>query len=451
MKTRSHKDSVRNLAKTGHSSDTTHSKPDKAKPAKSHDASRERRRDIAVDFLTDVAIELRTQATKTLLLMVAVALSVGALVASVGITNNAAHAIDAELAASTGRQILIQLAENTAEGEQRTAQSSDSVGEAETDNGNWNFPADAISRLQNLGVVENVGMSLPLSSLRATTVERKATKVIRDNQDVKGVTSQYFAADEVCATGAVSLMDSDLPVAMLGEQAAETYGISHSNDLTGVTLNIDGRQFAVVGFVAANTAAIGEVFIPYSLAREIAGSDSESQVLVRSQLGAGPTVASTARLALRPDKPEILTASQIVSAGKTRNSVSDVLGKQAAWIGGFLLILTMLLITNSMVVSVTSRTTEIGIRRALGASRADVAATFLLEGFLVGFLGGLAGSVLSALVVVVVSAVSGWSAFLSIMGLIAGPVLGAIVGVMASAYPAARAARIRPALAVRAD
>lgn len=128
-----------------------------------------------------------------------------------------------------------------------------------------------------------------------------------------------------------------------------------------------------------------------------------------------------------------------------------MLGQQAAWIGGFLLILTMLLITNSMVVSVTSRTTEIGIRRALGASRSAIAITFLVEGALVGFLGGLAGSVLSALVVLAVSAFSGWSAFLSAVWLAGGPLLGTAVGVLASVYPAVRAARVQPAIAVRSN
>ena len=111
----------------------------------------------------------------------------------------------------------------------------------------------------------------------------------------------------------------------------------------------------------------------------------------------------------------------------------------------------MFLITNSMVVSVTSRTTEIGIRRALGASRSAIAITFLVEGALVGFLGGLAGSVLSALVVLVVSAFSGWSAFLSAVWLAGGPLLGTVVGVLASVYPAARAARVQPAIAVRSN
>ena len=96
-----------------------------------------------------------------------------------------------------------------------------------------------------------------------------------------------------------------------------------------------------------------------------------------------------------PGTPEKLDVSQVVLHEDIRQSVSGQLTRQAAWIGGFLLVLTVLLIANSMIVSVTARTTEIGIRRALGASRSAVAGVFWFEGGLVGALGGLAGAGIS--------------------------------------------------------
>lgn len=408
----------------------------------------EKRREVFVDFLTDVAIELKTQATKTFLLTVAVALSIGALIASVGVTKNAAHAIDADLAASTGRQILMQLTDDTALGKSGTQTNH------ENPRGNpieEEYPPDTVPRLQELSAVEDVGMMLPVSQVREVSVERPVTKTIRNNQSVRAVTAGYFAADEVVTTGAVSLMDSKLPVAILGQSAAQTFGVPLTNDLTGVSVRVEGRQFAVVGFVKGVGAWSGDVFIPYTVGLGLTGNDRQAEVLLRAKIGAGSQVAKVARLALRPEAPQTLAVSQVVSAGASRGTVANVMGQQTAWVGGFLLILTMLLITNSMVVSVTSRTTEIGIRRALGASRSTVAVTFLLEGALVGFLGGLAGSVLSAMVVVVVSAFNSWSAFLSAMWLMAGPILGTVVGLLASVYPAVRAAKIRPAIAVRAD
>lgn len=408
----------------------------------------ETRRDIALDFLADVAIELKTQATRTILLTSAVALSIGALLASMGITNNAAHAIDADLAASTGRQVVVRLAEDTAPGESGAPSNTRKSGGETIQR---EYPSDTVERLQALSAVQHVGVMLPVSQVHGVTVARPATKTTRDNQSVRAVTSDYFAAGAARATGAVSLMDSELPVAILGEAAAKTFGVPFTADLTGVSMLIDGRQFAVVGFVKGDGMWANDVFIPYTVGRGIAGNDRQAEVLLHSKVGAGSQVAKVARLALRPEAPQTLAASQVISAGASRGKVANVLGQQAAWIGGFLLILTMLLITNSMVVSVTSRTTEIGIRRALGASRSAIAITFLVEGALVGFLGGLAGSVLSALVVLAVSAFSGWSAFLSAVWLAGGPLLGTAVGVLASVYPAVRAARVQPAIAVRSN
>ena len=158
-----------------------------------------------------------------------------------------------------------------------------------------------------------------------------------------------------------------------------------------------------------------------------------------------------ARVAILPSSPEKLTVSQVVAHGEMRDTVSDQLTKQATWIGGFLLILTILLITNSMIVSVTARTTEIGVRRALGASRSSVAGVFWVEGALIGALGGLAGAAVAFIAVDVVAILNQWTAHLNPVWIAIGPGLGMMVGILASAYPALRAAAIQPAIAVRSD
>ena len=139
----------------------------------------ETRRDIALDFLADVAIELKTQAMRTILLTSAVALSIGALLASMGITNNAAHAIDADLAASTGRQVVVRLAEDTAP-EESGAPSNTRKSGGETIQ--REYPSDTVERLQALSAVQHVGVMLPVSQVHGVTVARPATNTTRDNQ-----------------------------------------------------------------------------------------------------------------------------------------------------------------------------------------------------------------------------------------------------------------------------
>lgn len=174
-------------------------------------------------------------------------------------------------------------------------------------------------------------------------------------------------------------------------------------------------------------------------------------MLVRTEPGAGAVVAPVIRLALRPDAPERLTSSQVVDITDLRTGVTTQLDRLAAWVGGLLLVLTVLLVANGMVVSVMARTGEIGVRRALGSSRGSVAALFLVEGALVGALGGLAGSAIATAAVVIVAAVSGWTAMFQLVWVVLGPAVGVTAGLVSSLYPAMRASSIQPALAVRSD
>ncbi|MGL5852325.1 MAG: FtsX-like permease family protein, partial [Phycicoccus sp.] len=94
---------------------------------------------------------------------------------------------------------------------------------------------------------------------------------------------------------------------------------------------------------------------------------------------------------------------------------------------------------------------EIGLRRSLGASQADVARVFLIEGGLVGLLGGLLGAGAGMATSVAVAAVNRWDASQPVLAAVVGPVVGLVAGVVASAYPAWRAATVQPADAMRAD
>lgn len=104
-----------------------------------------------------------------------------------------------------------------------------------------------------------------------------------------------------------------------------------------------------------------------------------------------------------------------------------------------------------MIVSVMSRTSEIGLRRALGSSHADIARLFLTEGAITGVLGGLAGAAVGVVGTVVTALVNGWSVSMPWWLPLIGLAIGAVVGVLASVYPALSAAKVNPATAIRAD
>ncbi|WP_425955849.1 ABC transporter permease [Xylanimonas sp. McL0601] len=371
-----------------------------------------------------------------MLLILAVALSTGALLASWSISATAARQVDADLAASTLRELTV------------TGSGGDS--------GERLFPSDAADRAEALDGVEAAGLRLNVSDFTSVRVSRGGVALRVDPDDdqeppVVGVSEGYLRASGTSLTAATAwLLGTEHRVVLLGTAAAQQLDIPITSVPTGLTVLLDDVPYSIAGFLDGGTSGLGEaVVVPYPLATEFTGSDTEATMLVRTAPGAGPAIASVIRLAVRPEAPERLVSSQVVDVAMLRTGVSTQLGRFAAWAGGLLLVLTTLLIANAMIVSVTSRKAEIGLRRAMGATRRSVAGLFLMEAAICAGIGGVAGGALATVATVVVSALNDWTASVGIVTTVAGPVIGALAGIVSSVYPAMRAARTEPAQAVR--
>lgn len=389
----------------------------------------------ARDVLVDVTVEMHARRTRTALMIAAVALSTGTLLSAVGISTVAARQVDADLAASTLDLISVVAASGV------QASADDPL-----------FPADASARVAAVDLVDAAGQRLDPGEVTTVAVTRAERGQPVAGVSVAGLTSGYL--DAVRAPHrAAWMLDGTEPVALLGVDAAQALDVPATLDPTGFTIRVNGEPFQIAGFLDdGSDATLSDVVaIPYRLAVGMAESDVTATMMVRTAPGAGTVVADVVRLAVRPDAPHDLASSQVVDVSSLRTGVSTQLDRLAAWVGALLLALTVLLIGNAMVVSVMSRTSEIGLRRAIGASRSRVAAMFWTEGALSGAVGGVTGSALAAVSVVVVAAVNGWTASLSPVGVLLGPAVGLAAGVVSSLYPALRAAAVEPAQAVRAD
>ena len=106
-------------------------------------------------------------------------------------------------------------------------------------------------------------------------------------------------------------------------------------------------------------------------------------------------------------------------------------------------------IMNIMLVSVTERTREIGVRMAVGATEQDVQAQFLSEALVLSSLGGIAGIVLGMVASAIISNVLHWTTVVSILSIVVAVVFSAGVGIVFGYYPARRAARLDPIEALR--
>ncbi len=395
------------------------------------------------DLVRDVTIDMHARRARSVLMILAVALSTGTLLSAVGISTVAARQVDADLAASAIDLVTVAPAPPSRD------ESGGASGDVEL------LPPDAEARARSLDLVAAAGARLDPAGSTTVVVSRERPVPDAPGADVTvaGLSPGYLEVVRAdVPESRARLLGGDEPVVLLGAAAADTLDIPVTADPTGYRVWVNGRPHAVVGFLTGGDVDLARVVaIPYRSAVGLAGGDSEARLLIRTRPGAGAPVAAVIRTAVLPGSPERLRSSQVADLSSLRQGVSTQLGRLAAWTGALLLVLAVLLIANSMVVSVMARASEIGLRRALGASRRAVAGVFLVEGALTGVLGGLTGSALSAAAVVVVSAVYRWTAVVDPTWVALGPVIGALVGVVSSAYPAVRAANVEPGIAVRSD
>ena len=322
------------------------------------------------DLVDDVLTEVSGSRGRAVMMVVGIALSTGALVASLAISVTAGEQIASDMAASTLDVVTVQVASESTE-EEGTV-----------------FPPDVEQRALSVDLVDQAGMMLDLKEAGGGSVSRWE---VESTVEVRAVAASagYVAAAGARAPGyPVGLLDSELPVALLGAAAAEALDVPVVIDPTGYRVLIDGAEYAVVGFLSGAQELESTVVIPYARGVEKAGTDRDSTLLVRTAVGGGPPVVDIIRAVVRPDRPSVLSTSPVVSFASLRVGVSAQIARLVTWIGGMLIVLSTLLISNAMVGSVVSRTSEIGLRRALGASRRSITGLFVVEGALAGLLGG---------------------------------------------------------------
>jgi macrolide transport system ATP-binding/permease protein len=239
-------------------------------------------------------------------------------------------------------------------------------------------------------------------------------------------------------------------VAVLGPDAARRLGIMGVEQLPAIL--IGDHPYLVIGVlrdVARKPELLGSVIIPEGTARRDFGLIGPAAVVVETQIGAARLIAEQTRPALRPDDERALNIEVPREPKRLRDEVQSDVNVMFLLLGGLSLVVGAIGIANITLVSVMERTAEIGLRRAIGATRRHIAVQFLFESGLMGVIGGILGASLGVIVVVAVSAHQGWVPVLDPAAPFLAPLVGFAIGLLSGTYPAVRAARLEPVEAFR--
>ena len=236
---------------------------------------------------------------------------------------------------------------------------------------------------------------------------------------------------------------------VLGAVAAERLG----SDRVGVQVYIAGRWYTVIGIMAALPLA-GDldrsVLMGYDAAATYLREErSATTVYVRAAPAAVARVRERLAATANPQSPEEVTVSRPSDALAARAAAEAAFTGLFLGLGAVALLVGGIGIANTMVISVLERRSEIGLRRALGATRGHVRAQFLGESLLLAFAGGAAGIVIGVLVVGAYAHSRGWETVIPPEGLAGGIGAALAIGALAGLYPAARATRLAPTEALR--
>ena len=244
---------------------------------------------------------------------------------------------------------------------------------------------------------------------------------------------------------------SQFPTVVLGSEAASRLGIRSVDGRPQVWLG--ERWFTVIGILEPVPLAPDidrAALIGYPVAEELFGiDDAPSTIRVRTDQDLVTEVRDVLAATTNPAAPSEVSVTRPSDALAARAAADEALTALLLGLGGVALLVGGIGIANVLVISVLERRTEIGIRRALGATRRHIRLQFLVEAVLLAAAGGLGGVVLGAAVTAGYAASRDWTVAVPLTALGGGIAVALAVGAIAGLYPAARAARLAPADAVR--
>jgi putative ABC transport system permease protein len=275
--------------------------------------------------------------------------------------------------------------------------------------------------------------------------------------DTRGLTVQAASLDllAVLATTVdeghwLNAAIAEEPAAVLGAATARLLGIDHI--YPGERLWVGGQWFYLVGILkpAVLASAIDtSVLVGYPAARRYLAFDGHpSTIYLRAQTDRVNAVDNLLANTANPENPSEVNVSQPSDALVAQADAKSALNGLFLGLGAVALLVGAVGVANIMIISVLERRSEIGLRRALGATKGHIRTQFLSEAVLLGLLGGAVGVAVGAAATAVYAHTKHWATVIPTEAWAGGIAAALVIGALAGLIPAVRAARLSPTQAL---
>ena len=317
--------------------------------------------------------------------------------------------------------------------------------------------------MEDLAALRNQNGIGDISPIATSSGTAKAGTKTYDTS-IEGATPGYDRIRSLTVAQGRFLQDSDInnrsAVAVIGPELAQNlYG---TTDVLGNKFTALGRDFLIVGVLEAKGSSMGmsndnKAIIPFTTAQRIVGRMAINTIYLNAQTSDTVSQAQSTMTSFlnhrmsETDKSgrsnyRVLNQTDILG---TLNTVTGTLTAMLGGIAGISLLVGGIGIMNIMLVSVSERTREIGIRKAIGAQRSDILLQFLIEAVSISLTGGAIGLGLGVLGIGVMGRIFDMSLSLSLGVSALALAFSVLVGVGFGLYPANRASKLRPIEALR--
>ena len=392
---------------------------------------------------------LQRNKMRAALTMLGIIIGVSAVVAMVSIGQGAQAAVQAQID-SIGTNLLFVSA---------GAQNVGGVRSGTGDSGTNTLTVEDLDAIKR--EVPSVSMVTPTVNARGQLVAGN----LNWNTSIQGVSEQFPDVRKWTVQSGEFFSDSDVRTAarvlVIGRTIADN--LFAGADPIGQTIRVQNLPFRVVGVMARK----GQdqqgrdqddiAFTPYTTVQKKILGTPRLQIAYVSAVSPDATYTAQQQITellrqrhkLGPNDPDDFTVRNMSDIAEAANQTNSTMTLLLACIAGVSLLVGGIGIMNIMLVSVTERTREIGIRMAIGARSSAVRSQFLIESVVLSLTGGLFGIVVGIVVSLAIPRMLGWPTLISSLAIVGSVIFSAAVGIFFGYYPARKAAALDPIEALR--